>query len=787
MILMNRVELLAPAGSLPILKAAVDNGADAVYCGVNLYNARINADNLTLDDLREGCVYAHRRSTRVYLTLNTLINDDEINEACELACDAYNCGVDAILVQDLGLASEIHNKYPQIPLHASTQMNVYSINEFASLSEMGFERVVMPRELTLDEIRSRVRIAARHGIELEVFAHGAVCVCYSGLCLFSSMNKSGTRSGNRGLCAQPCRQEYTLLSSNAGEPQKLRKGHLLSPKDRCVIPYLTELLSSGIASLKIEGRMRDEAYVSAAVHAYRVLIDAYYDNILDEELVKSVNDSLLVSFNRGGSFTSQSLGGKKPSDLLSGEFVGKYGLRIGKLSSSDPKKGTITVRSANGSLIPSKGDYISIRDKGEEIASFPVGKVHEAPGSVTLKGLHPDMIKKLGRDLPVFLMSHDFVGSKGEKRRTEIDISFDSSESGILKANAKVCDGVFAGVFAETDCDIPSDYEGAPLDFDRIEKQMRKTGDTPFSVSEFFVVHGSLDVSCPISLINDLRRQLIEHLIAEIDYESSHNIGSVYDMFGDDNETASEPHYGEIKTLYYFPSFSTVRGDLRRDADMYAFSIYDLTFKKFRESIVDFIKSNDTKLVAVMPDLIHDPSSDRFTDTLRALKNALGDSFDAVIDCDPLSDDDIYSELGLKHYLSAGCNVYNASTFALLKDKADGITVSYEVDPDAAGDIISDNVSTPELSLLVHGGGFIPWMQSDFCAIGNNKQSCRMCLDRDVFTLDQGEGEKECRVITRPLDHTSAIYGPSKFNYDETDIEQIASRGYNVIQCFTEV
>ena len=785
---MKRVELLAPAGSLPILKAAVDSGADAVYCGVNLYNARINADNLTMDDLREGCVYAHRRSTKVYLTLNTLINDDEINEACELACDAYNCGVDAILIQDLGLASEIHNKYPQIPLHASTQMNIWSKDDFGTLASMGFERVVMPRELTLDEIRSRVRTASRDNIELEIFAHGAVCVCYSGLCLFSSMNKSGTRSGNRGLCAQPCRQEYALHSSSSPDSKAIRKGHLLSPKDRCVIPYLSELLSSGIASLKIEGRMRDEAYVSAAVHAYRTLIDAYYDNILDDELIKSVNDSLLVSFNRGGSFTSQSLGGKKPDNLLSGEFVGKYGLKIGRLSSSDPKKGTVTVRTTGGSVIPSKGDYISIRDKGSEVASFPVGKVHEAPGSITLKGLHPDMIKKLGRELNVFLMSHDFVGSKAEKRKTSVDISFDSSESGILKANAKVASGFMSGIYAEADCDIEEGYEGAPLSFERIEKQMRKTGDTPFEINEFFVVHGSEEVKCPVSLINDLRRQLTEHLIAEIDYETSHNIGSVYDMFGSDDDTSlEERESGDIKTLYYFPSFSTLRGDLRRDADIYAFSVYDLSFGKFRNAIMDFIRSNNALLAAVMPDLIHDSSISKFEDTLRKVHDELGDRFYALIDCDPLSDKEICKELGIKHFLSAGSNIYNASTFKLLKDRADGLTMSYEITADTAAEILSDTVPVRGLQILVHGGGSIPWMQSDFCAIGNNKQNCRMCLDRDVFTLEQGEGEKDCRVVTRPLDHTSAIYGPAKFTYGEDDIEKLASLGYDIIECFTEV
>ena len=779
---MNRIELLAPAGSLPILKAAVDSGADAVYCGVNLYNARINADNLTMDDLMEGCVYAHRRSTKVYLTLNTLINDEELPEATELAANAYNLGVDAILVQDIGLAKSIKSKYPEIPLHASTQMNVYSTDDYKTLSEMGFTRVVLPRELTLEEIRNRVRIASSYGIDLEVFAHGAVCVCYSGLCLFSSMNKSGTRSGNRGLCAQPCRQEYKLT----GNGNTVRSGHLLSPKDRCVIPYLSELISSGIGSLKIEGRMRDEAYVSAAVHAYRVLIDAYYDGILDDELVKSVNDSLLVSFNRGGSFTSQSLSGKKPDNLLSGEFVGKYGLKIGKMSSSDPKKGTITIRTGNSSLIPAKGDYISIRDKKGEVASFPVGKIHEAPGSVTLKGLHPDAIKALGKDLNVFLMSHDFVGSRSSKRKTKINISVDTTADGSFKADARICDGIFKEVFATVEEVIDTSYEGNPIPWDRVEKQMRKTGDTPFEVNEFFVVKGSNEVGCQISLINDIRRQLIDTLISELDYEASHNAGSNYDMFAEDEGRAPVSSEGKVETLYYFPSFATVRGDLRRDADMYAFSVYDLSFNKFRNKIIDFIRSSDTKLVAVLPDLIHDNTYKRFVDTLKLLKEELGERFYAVIDCDHMSSSDIYSVLSLKHFISAGANTYNEETYKAVDAVSDGVFMSYEISSDTAYEILS-SVSCEGSTVLVHGGGFIPWMQSDFCAVGNNKKDCRMCLERDVFMLDQGEGEKECRLVTRPMDHTSMIYGPSKVNYDDNEVTRLAELGVNIIQCFTEV
>ncbi len=784
---MKKVELLAPAGSLNILKIAVDNGADAVYCGVNLYNARINADNFTLEDLREGCTYAHRRSTKVYLTLNTIINDDELSEACELAADAYNSGVDGILVQDIGLATVIHDKYPEIPLHASTQMNVYSGEDYSKLKELGFTRVVLPRELTLSEISSKTKIAARSDIETEVFAHGAVCVCYSGLCLFSSMNKSGTRSGNRGLCAQPCRQEYKLSlddeAKNGGFV--IKEGHLLSPKDRSIIPYLSELISSGVSSLKIEGRMRDENYVASAVHAYRVLIDAYYEGTLDSALIKSISDSLLVNFNRGGSFTTQSLGGKQVSNLLSGEYVGKFGLKIGHIMNTDHKKGTIVINFNGSSPLPVKGDYLSIRDRNKEICSFPVGKVHEAPGSITVKGLHPDMISKLNKNIPVYLMSHDFIGSRPTKRKTSINISFDGSESGILKINARIPEGIFAEVFAEAEIDYDTNFEGKPLENERIESQLRKTGDTPFSVNDVYFVSNA-PVKCPVSIINDLRRTLIDNLIAEIDYASSHNVNSMFDMFGDfdDDNELGDFERGNISTLYYFPSFKNIKGDLRRDADIYAFSAYDLLVKNFRKRIIEFISSDDIKLAVVFPDLVHDNTCLRFKDCLFDLKEALGDKLYAVIDSDNLSSSTLYEELGVKHFISAGANLYNRESLKKSLSEHDGSYVSYEMSIDEATSALN---SIDNGCVLLHCGGLIPWMQSDFCPIGNNKEKCHECFNNDTFVLNQENEDKELRIITRPFDHSSVIYGPAKVSYDYEEASEYASNGLDVIMCYTEI
>ncbi|MBP5261632.1 MAG: U32 family peptidase, partial [Clostridiales bacterium] len=241
------IELLAPAGNLEILKAAVDCGADAVYCGLSAFNARINAANFTIEEFREGASYCHYRGSKIYLTLNTLAGNSEIESCAETAVSAYEAGCDGILIQDVGLARFIHDTYPMIPLHCSTQMNIFADSDFKALSEMGFSRVVLPRELSLQEISRRSKIASRYKIQTEVFAHGAVCVCYSGLCLFSAMNRSGSRSGNRGLCAQPCREEYSLFRDD----DEIRNGHLLSPKDRDVVPYVSDLINAGVASLKI--------------------------------------------------------------------------------------------------------------------------------------------------------------------------------------------------------------------------------------------------------------------------------------------------------------------------------------------------------------------------------------------------------------------------------------------------------------------------------------------------------------------------------------------------------
>ena len=742
----KKIELLAPAGNREIFKKAVDAGADAVYCGIDIYNARMNASNLTMEDLSECCAYAHERSSYVHLTLNTLVDDNEIDEALEVACEAYNNGVDAVLVQDMGLAVKIHEKYPSIPLHASTQMNVFDKDKLRSLKGRGFTRVVLPRELSLKEIADRTRIAGKAGMETEVFVHGAVCICTSGLCLFSSMNKSGTRSGNRGLCAQPCRQSYEL--SNNGK--LISKGHLISPKDRSALRLVPELIEAGVSSLKIEGRMRDADYVEAAVRAYRKVIDAYYDGTLTEEVFEECEKELLVNFNRGGSFTTQSLTGKKDPSILSGEYVGKFGLRIGKITLRDCKEGSVTIRPVKGAVEPSKGDYLSLRTREGEIKSFPVGKVSTFKGNFVVKGLHPSSIKDLPDDVSVYLMNHDFQSDRKDVRKTHIEITFDSSETGVIKAFARVTEGPLQEITAEDELTYEITEGRGVINSSRIEEQLRKTGSTAFTVDNVYL-SGADNAFCSVKDINELRRGVLEMLSSEVLSETSHI--AVEEFFIGDSVASSTSSEGSVKTLRYYPLISS---DTEvKDADIYAFSAYDYLVENKRKKIDEIISNTGSKLMLVKPDFSHDDQSSKF---------------------DSLSD--------IRFMPSAGLNIYNTESLKHYLKLNGEAFISYEKSPDEALDML--NKASASGDIYLHAGGFIPWMQSDFCPVGRNAAGCSACKGRGAFTMKQEEGP-DVKVVTHPSDCTSTLYGPAKYIFDDAACMKAASLGYNVIKCYTEV
>ena len=249
----DNFELLAPAGSMEALHAAVAAGADAVYLGLDEFNARRGADNFTLENLGEACDYAHLRGVLVYLTMNIVILPDEIGRAIGMLKKAWKLGIDAVIVQDIGLASEVARILPQLEMHLSTQANTLDKEGVKAAAVLGCSRITFAREVTLGEIESLSAYAKELGMTTEVFGHGAICVCYSGQCFMSSM--IGGRSANRGTCAQACRLPYEM-ETDSPSSQRVKGNHLLSPKDLATIDILGSLVSTGAHSLKIECRMK---------------------------------------------------------------------------------------------------------------------------------------------------------------------------------------------------------------------------------------------------------------------------------------------------------------------------------------------------------------------------------------------------------------------------------------------------------------------------------------------------------------------------------------------------
>lgn len=337
----KNVELLAPAGNMECLHAAVKAGADAVYLGAGHFNARRGADNFSLENLAEACDYAHLRGVKIYLTLNTVVLPSELPDALELARQAYRCGVDAFIVQDIGISIELSRIMPDVEVHVSTQMNIHDEDGLRAAAALGATRVTLARELSLAGIARLHELAEELGVELESFAHGALCICYSGQCFMSSL--VGGRSANRGRCAQACRLPYELHNRALRKTLDAPGEHLLSPKDLCTANLIPELLHAGVALLKIEGRMKSPEYVQAVVGVYRAVIDRV-EAAIDRDGIDSVVASdapelraseeemnvLSEAFSRG--FTTAYLKGKRGNEIMSYGRPNNRGVFVGRVA-----------------------------------------------------------------------------------------------------------------------------------------------------------------------------------------------------------------------------------------------------------------------------------------------------------------------------------------------------------------------------------------------------------------------------------------------------------------------
>ncbi len=491
---MKKVELLAPCGDMECLKAAVNYGADAVYLGGTSFSARASANNFNTEELKEAVKYCHLRGVKVYMTINTLLSEKELENALKLAKEVYKIGVDALIIQDLGLFYRLREELPDFNLHASTQMHVHNIEGVRVCKKLGFKKVVVARESNLDFIKQ----ACKEDVEIECFVHGAICVSYSGQCLMSSISKN--RSANKGMCAQCCRLKYKLKDKK-GNIVQTDTDYLLSPKDMFLLNDIPSLIDAGVSSFKIEGRLKSPAYVGLVTKLYRQAIDAYYEN-KEYHLTKKDYDDLLCVFNRG--FTNAYLN-DLDIDIFGNIRPNHMGKVIGKVI--EYKDGYCLIRLSND---VNQFDGIRIinkyKDTGKILNTLTVNKKYVSKAykneiikvkvdDVVYKGA--TVVKTLDHDLEENILNYDL-----RKKDVSLKVTFKENEN--IKISCKLDDYIY-----DKTIDIkPEKAIKAPISYDTLKEQFSKFNDLPFNLKDFDVNLG--DCFMAKSQINEIRRNFYE-------------------------------------------------------------------------------------------------------------------------------------------------------------------------------------------------------------------------------------------------------------------------------------
>ena len=531
----DRVEILAPAGSMECLKAAIAAGADAVYTGGALFGARAYAHNLTEEELLEAIDYVHLHGRRLYLTVNTLIKDREMEKQMyDYLLPYYRQGLDAVIVQDIGLFRFIRKHFPDLPIHASTQMTLTGVDGAKFLEKEGAQRIVTSRELSMAEVK---KIADETELEIESFVHGALCYCYSGQCLFSSF--IGGRSGNRGQCAQPCRLLYRT-------PEAKRPQYLLSLKDICTLELIPEMIESGIYSFKIEGRMKKPEYAAAVAFQYRKYADLYlkyYEECPAGEdpaayamkkyrVCEEDRQMLLDLYNRGGFHTGyyHTQNGREMVSLNRPNHAGVPAVKV------LAKKGRTVTAKAMTDLSP------------QDIIELPMRKGREKADNYTCK----DAVRKgMNVQIPVFADTPFKRDEIWMRTRNSALIERLHEEFVNGKIKERIC-GTFRLYPQEAatltvkcrDAEITVTGEKAqealsqPMSRERIEKQLRKTGNTEFEFS-FLKAEIGEKVFLPMQSLNELRREALETL-EKVICEKYRRSGEVKDPEEDTIELSME-------------------------------------------------------------------------------------------------------------------------------------------------------------------------------------------------------------------------------------------------------
>ncbi len=557
----SKPELLIPAGGIPQLIAAVENGADAVYLGGNAFNARINADNFDIESMEKAVDFCHLRGVKVYVTLNTLMRDNQLEPALNYAKNLYKIGVDALIIQDLGLGQLIRETMPDFEMHLSTQGTIFGVGGANTAKSLGYSRVVLAREMSLEEIKN---VCEKSQIETEVFVHGALCFCFSGQCQLS--RTFGGRSGNQGVCAQPCRLPYKLVARNDTKEEKIplsdknpkdfrtdfEKKHYLSPKDLSLIDHLDELIKIGVNSLKVEGRLKSPEYVATVTRIYRKYIDEFCKNG-SYNVSDADRKDLLQIFNRGN-FTDAYLRGESDENLMAFEFPKNQGVYIGEVKSIKKIKSIYTLKiSADATKQLSAGDVIEARFNNEsgnlETESTLITYIEHRKRNNKNKDFEKSTHKQqsavygevvvgdFSKPIPIGAKIYRVISKELSERAQESykNLSMEAGRyvrtTGLNMKLYTNSERIFleGDIEAAPNCGINQSMKIKPItvssaiqgelspreSLDKIKNNLGKLGGTPFHLSKL-AIESEIPMAIKISDINALRRDLVAALEKEI-------------------------------------------------------------------------------------------------------------------------------------------------------------------------------------------------------------------------------------------------------------------------------
>lgn len=720
------MELLAPAGTMENFMAALESGADAIYLGGKVFNARAHAANFGIDELREAVRLAHILDVSVYVTVNILIGDTELKDLEQYIKDLDSIGVDAIIVQDLAVAEIAKRVAPNIHLHGSTQMTAATLDAVRFYESLGFTRVVLARELSLKEIQ---HICKHCKAEIEVFVHGALCVCYSGQCLMSSF--IGGRSGNRGACAQPCRLPYELLDSKGESVLPKHEAYLLSPKDLNYSEHMNELVAAGVTSFKVEGRMKKVSYVRQVIGTYREILD-------DASIHENQRKALASGFNRGFStaYLEDTVGRQMMTVVApnhQGKPIGESYTKKGEvyLSLTEPiEQGSLVkILQSNGSVTYYTVDdeWTCVSDtlyKGRPAEGLAVGQLYLAstPKNTKSRGLQ-EFTRKY--DMSVYLS----VGSNGETNYTELTAILDS--------------GLSVTVTNEY---VPAIANKVPTSLEKVTEQLGRLGNTLFRLSYVDIPDGPY--MWPASVLNALRRDavtaletaLITHHVeswqalqvtGDVDYDFKAQHELPYDTCPMISARVDEIE--GVKAAISGGAQKIVFGGDRLSRTPYALSIYD--------EVARLCAQSDVICTFATPRVVKDDEVEAYKHTLEAIVQAHPDSISIHVPQALLW----LRELGYTGAIEAdtGLNIFNTPTLHFWEQlHISCVNPSQELTLKQITELAKH--SHVPIETMIHG--YTEMMISEYCAIASfvgtgSKVNCPMPCVKESYSLKDRKGE----------------------------------------------